>query len=149
MDWNEYFMTLARAVALKSKDSTKVGAVIVGPNREIRVTGFNGPPAGVVDSPDRFVRPAKYLYANHAEANSIAFAARNGVQTDGCSAYVTHPPCAACCHTLIQAGIKAVVIGDGAFTTPARWGEENAAAMVMFHEAGVSVSLFTCEGEPS
>lgn len=50
MNWDQYFMNLCYAVADKSKDrSTKVGCVVVGPNKEIRTTGFNGLPRGVID----------------------------------------------------------------------------------------------------
>ena len=40
------------------------------------LTAYNGPPRGVQDLAARRGRPAKYLWASHAEANLIAFAAR-------------------------------------------------------------------------
>lgn len=47
-DWDIYFIRLAMEVAKKSKDpSTKVGCIIVGPDNEIRSTGYNGFPRGV------------------------------------------------------------------------------------------------------
>lgn len=136
MNWTEYLMGFARHAALKSKDSTQVGAALVGPQREVRLTAFNGPPKGVKDSPDRFERPAKYLFASHAEANLVAFAARAGIQTDGCTVYVTHHPCSACARTLIQAGVRKVIVGAGTTSMPA---EEFDAAATMFREAGVTV----------
>lgn len=135
MNWGDYFMGFARHAALKSKDSTQVGAVLVGPNQEVRLTGYNGPPRGVRDLEERRERPAKYLFASHAEANLIAFAARAGIRTDDCSVYVTHMPCAACARTLIQAGVKHVVYGDGQTSMPA---EEFEAAAQMLFEAGVT-----------
>ena len=43
MNWDSYFIKMLDVVKLKSKDtSTQVGAIIVGPNHEIRSTGFNG-----------------------------------------------------------------------------------------------------------
>jgi dCMP deaminase len=43
MTWDEYFCRMLKLVAFKSKDpSTKVGAIIVGPDKEIRSTGYNG-----------------------------------------------------------------------------------------------------------
>ena len=136
MDWKTYLMGFAQHAAAKSKDSTKVGAVLVGPHREVLLTAYNGPPAGVKDLPERFERPAKYLYASHAEANLIAFAARLGIRTEGCTVYVTHMPCAGCARTLIQAGIVKVVVGPGTTSMPE---EEFAAAEEMFREAGVTV----------
>lgn len=136
MTWLPYLMGFAEHAATKSKDSTKVGAVLVGPEREVRLTAFNGPPRGVKDDPARRERPAKYLFASHAEQNLVAFAAREGIRTKGCTVYVTHAPCSACAKTLIQAGIAKVCVGTGTTSMPA---EEFDAADAMFDEAGVIV----------
>lgn len=129
---HNYFMGFARHAATASKDSTKVGAALVGPDGEVRLTSYNGPPRGVRDLPDRFVRPEKYLYASHAERNLIAFAARNGISTDGCTVYVTHTPCGECMKSIIQAGITCVYVADGVTVMPI---EPQAA--IMAAEAGV------------
>jgi dCMP deaminase len=136
---DEYFMGFARHAATRSKDTTKVGACLVGPAGEVRLTGYNGPPIGVHDLPKRFERPQKYLFASHAEANVIAFAARQGIRTEGCTLYVTHHPCAACTRTIIQAGIVEIVYGPGKFMALA---EEITAASDMLSEAGVKVRFF-------
>lgn len=145
MKWDEYHMGFAEHAALKSKDSTKVGAVIVGPQNDIRATGFNGPPIGVHESEARRERPTKYLFASHSETNAIAFAARNGVPLNGCSIYVTHPPCAACTRTIIQAGIKKVVIGKGQLNAAGGWEADILASREMFAEAGVKVVCLPVE----
>jgi dCMP deaminase len=145
MNWKDYFYLFAKLAALKSKDSTKVGAILVGPEQEVRLTGFNGPPRGVADSEARRERPTKYLFASHAEANLVAFAAREGIRTKDCTVYVTHMPGSACARSLIQAGICEVVYGDGKTSMPA---EEFVAAQQMFSEAGVQVTPFI-EGTPS
>jgi dCMP deaminase len=80
--------------------------------------------------------PTKYLFASHAEANTIAFAAREGIRTSGCTLYVTHYPCSACSRSIIQAGIACVVVGNGQTSMPP---EEFASAAAMFHEAGVRI----------
>jgi dCMP deaminase len=134
-----YLMGFARHAASRSRDSTQVGAALVGPEGEVRLTGYNGPPRGVNDSPDRFERPRKYLFASHAEQNIIAFAAREGIMTRGCTLFVTHHPCSSCARSIIQAGIARVVTGDGQTSMPA---EEFAAAAAMFAEAGVTVRKF-------
>jgi dCMP deaminase len=140
MNWTEYYMGFAAHAALKSKDSTKVGAVLVGPDGEIRLTGYNGPPRGVRDLPERREkRPEKYLFASHAEANLIAFAAREGIRTKDCTVYVTHMCCSACTRTLIQAGVKAIVFGPGTTSMPE---EEFQAARDMFAEAGVELTAY-------
>lgn len=136
MDWESYYYGFATHAAVKSKDSTQVGAILVGPDGEIRLTGYNGPPKGVEDLPERRERPAKYLFASHAEANLIAFAAREGIRTKGCTVYVTHMCCASCARTLIQAGIVRVMYGPGTTSMPA---EEFRAAQQMFAEADIVV----------
>lgn len=142
MNWTDYYMGFAQHAARKSKDSTQVGAILVGPDGEVRLTSYNGPPKGVMDLPARRERPAKYLYASHAEANLVAFAAREGIRTAGCTVYVTHMPCAACARTLIQSGVVNVVVGPGTTSMPV---EEFDAAAIMFREAGVRVGRL--EGE--
>ena len=54
-------MELGRHIGQWSKDpSRKVGCVIVGPDNEVRATGFNGFPRGADDTlADRQHRPAK------------------------------------------------------------------------------------------
>lgn len=134
--WDNYFSLMAELAGTASKDSTKVGAALVSDN-SIRMTGFNGPPRGVQDLPERRERPAKYLYAAHAERNLIDFCAKGGISTEGATVYVTHHPCAPCACSLIQAGVKRVVYGPG---TTSMAPEQFEAAAVMFSEAGV-----TCE----
>lgn len=140
MNWQQYLYGFAEHAARKSKDSTQVGAALVGPDKEVRLTAFNGPPRGVEDTEARRTRPTKYLFASHAEANLVAFAAREGIRTKGCTVYVSHPPCAACARTMIQAGVAEIVVGNGQFAASAVWDEENAAAEAMFAEAGVKLS---------
>ncbi|MCA3611541.1 MAG: deoxycytidylate deaminase [Methylobacterium sp.] len=129
-------MGFARHASVRSKDSTQVGAALVGPDGEVRLTGCNSPPRGVVDSPDRFESPKKYRFASHAEQNIIAFAAREGIMTRGCTIYVTHHPCSSCARSIIHAGITCVVTGDGKTSMEK---EEFEAAAEMFAEAGVAV----------
>ncbi len=139
IDWPTYLMGFASHAAQKSKDSTKVGAVLVGPNNEVLLTGFNGPPIGVRDLPERRERPLKYLATSHSEANLVAFAARRGIRTEGCTVYVTHPCCSGCAKALIQAGVSRVIFGDGKTSMPM---DEFAFAEIMFKEAGVEYEPF-------
>lgn len=110
--WDWKFIRLAYYISAWSKDpSTKVGCIIVGPDHEIRSTGYNGLPRGVSDLPERMERPQKYLWTSHAEENAIAHAARIGVSLKECTVYVTHIPCARCARALIQAGITKIYAG--------------------------------------
>lgn len=52
--WDRHFLGLADQHSQMSKDpSTKVGAIIVGPDREVLSAGFNGFPRGIEDSKER------------------------------------------------------------------------------------------------
>ena len=109
--WDKRFLDLAKQIAGWSKDpSTQVGCVVVGPDREIRSTGFNGLPRGIEDSEERLNnREIKYPMICHAEENAIMHAARTGISLKNCIAYVTWPPCTRCARSLIQAGISEIV----------------------------------------
>lgn len=140
--WDRRFMLLAHQIAGWSKEKGRlVGAVIVGPDREIRSTGFNGFPRGVRDDVEaRHSREtgAKYIWSSHAERNAIYNAARIGVSVKGCVLYVPWFPCAECAKAIIQSGISEVVAYAPDLAEP-RWGAEYEVAQVMFGEAGVAV----------
>lgn len=112
--WDQYFMTLAYLVSMKSKDpSTRVGAVIVGPDHEIRATGYNGLPRGVADRNYRYEdREYKLLAINHAEENAILHCALNGISAKGCTLYSPWLPCSRCTKTIIQSGISEIVYDE-------------------------------------
>ena len=138
--WDKRFLELAKHISLWSKDpSTKVGCLVVGDDREIRSTGFNGFPRGIEDDDGRLSdRSQKYPLICHAEENAIMHAARVGVSLKGNTAYVTWPPCSRCTRSLIQAGIQEVVFPKD-LEIPDRWQEDFAIAMSMMSEAQVSV----------
>ncbi len=137
--WDEYLMSIALAVAAKSKDpSTKVGAVIVDRLRLVRATGFNGLPRRVEDRLDRLNdRETKLRMVVHAEMNAICAAARVGVPLDGCSLYVTLQPCSRCAGLIIQTGIAEVVHPDTPI--PERWADDFRHSDELMREAGIEV----------
>ena len=131
-------MELAKQIASWSKDpSTQVGCVVVGPDREIRSTGFNGLPRGIKDSEDRLNnREIKYPMICHAEENAIMHAARIGISLKDCTAYVTWPPCTRCARSLIQAGVSEIIYPKG-IDIPDRWIQDFDLSLKMFKEAAV------------
>jgi len=139
-DWDGRFLGLAAHIAGWSKDpSTQVGCVIVGPDREVRSTGFNGLPRGIADTRERLEdRELKYPLICHAEENAIMHAARIGISLKGCTVYVTWPPCTRCARSLIQAGVSEVVYPASA-KVPERWAEDFTLASEMLAEAGVTL----------
>ena len=106
--WDRRFLELARHIAGWSKDpSTKVGCVIVSPDRRVVATGFNGLPAGVEDTTDRLEnRALKYPMTVHAEGNALISARRD---LTGFRLYATLMPCSDCAAMIIQAGIAEVI----------------------------------------
>jgi dCMP deaminase len=139
-NWDSRFLQLAQHISSWSKDpSTKVGCVVVGPDREIRSTGFNGFPRGIEDNAQRLDnRDTKYPLVCHAEENAIMHAARIGVALKGCIAYVTWPPCTRCARSLIQAGIREIVY-PADLTIPERWVADFRISSDMLAEAGLLV----------
>jgi len=118
ISWDAFFMSMCECVSQKSKDtSTKVGSVIVGPENEVRSLGFNGFPRGVQDTgieiQNRYMRPQKYKWTEHAERNAIYNAARMGVPLRGTRIYVPYLPCCDCMRAIIQSGIESIIIGSG------------------------------------
>lgn len=156
LNWINMFFEMCEVVSKKSKDpSTKVGCVITSSNNSVISTGFNGFPIGVEDSlidlsndkinkSKRYERPEKYSWTAHAEENAIAFAARNGVSTNGATLYVNRMmPCTRCTRLIIQSGIKKIVVlVDVPEETLKRWKEDNDIAEQMLKEAGVQMTVF-------
>lgn len=146
LSWDDYFMNMVYLVAMKSKDeSTHIGAVIVGPDREIRSTGYNSFVRGINDSiPERQIRPEKYFWFEHAERNAIYNAARIGVSTKDCTMYTNGIPCMDCARAIIQAGIKTVIVDkqwdDNNVDV---WIEQAKRSLQMFAESGVGISYIS------
>lgn len=120
--WDVRFLDLAAVVATWSKEpNTRVGCVIVDDKRRVVATGYNGFPRGVKDTIERIEdREVKLAMTLHAEDNALLYAGRT---VEGCTAYITHPPCSLCTAKLIQSGIKRVVhakLVDASFIK--RWG---------------------------
>lgn len=120
---DELFMQIAQLLALRSTcERGHVGAVIVR-DRRIVATGYNGAPSGMAHCLDDGVGcdvgpEGGCRRAVHAEANAIAFAARDGIQLLGTTLYSTHAPCRKCAELIVNAGIK-VVCYNIAYRDPA------------------------------
>ena len=101
------FMQIAEVVLLRSSCLKKqVGCVLVKEGR-IVATGYNGVLPG--DKPEEGIDNKGITHTVHAEGNLIAFCAKNGIPTDGCTLYTTLSPCENCAELIIQSGIEKVV----------------------------------------
>lgn len=146
MDWDTYFINIAIIVKEKSKNtSTKVGAVIVGPDRQVISTGFNGFPRGIDEADQsRWQRPIKYDYVEHAERNAIYNAARHGITLRDSTLYLVGMgpptiPCINCTKGIIQSGIIRVV-GAAYKELPDRWTHDILFSKDLLAEAGIIFS---------
>jgi dCMP deaminase len=107
---SQKYLKLAEFQAdLFSKDpKTKVAALVLDDNFNIRSTGFNGFPRGFEEKKERW-KNQKHDYVVHAEANAICSAARNGATLSGCTLFSTLFPCNDCAKLIIQSGITKIV----------------------------------------
>lgn len=140
--WDQRWMKIALDVADWSKDtSTHVGAVIVGPDNAVRSLGYNGFPRGVNDDvEERYERPLKYMWTEHAERNAIYNSSLMGLSLKGCTMYLNGNhgfPCSDCARAIIQCGIVQLV-GLAPDFTNVKYGEEYQNTILMFQEAGVA-----------
>lgn len=137
-DWNNRFLDLADHIGQWSKDpSTKVGAVIVRPDRTIVSVGYNGFPRNVIDRPDRYQnRDTKYQMVVHAEINAILTAKQSLAH---CTLYVSPlHPCPQCAAAIIQSGVWRVVSRKNERED---WKERLELSCQMFQEARVKLEL--------
>ncbi len=149
MSWEEYFFNMITEIAKKSKDSsTKTGCIISSKEHKFISAGFNGFPRGVKDDiklvPERYERPAKYLWTEHAERNAIYGAERS---LKDCVIYINWWPCADCARGIIQSGISEVVIdGDSKEfndkNLKERWNDHWKVSKIMFEESGIIVRIY-------
>lgn len=154
-NWKERFIGLALEVATWSKDqNTCVGAIIADDSNRILTVGYNGFPEGVDDNiQERYERPLKYKWTEHADRNALYNAARNGVAVEGSTMYLgwidaktglSKPSCYPCCDCargIINSGIKRVVCDKPNFNHK-NWGEDFVVVQTMFEEAGVEVVYY-------
>lgn len=127
------FMEIAQTLSkLGTCPRKAVGAVIVRDGRCIS-WGYNGAPPGfphcednhhgwqmhpehaegldpsdVAEMEEEQIRNFGCRNATHAEANALAFAAKQGISTAGGELYVTVAPCDTCSKLLIASGIRRV-----------------------------------------
>ena len=110
MNWDTYFLNLAKTISLKSPDvHTKHGCVLVNPQNHIVGTGFNGFPKILPNEVFPTTRPEKYDFIIHAELNAILNSTGTLV---GCRCYVTGKPCLNCLSSLWQSDVKHIIYGS-------------------------------------
>lgn len=107
IDWDQYFMTQATLLSLRSTCTRlSVGAVIVR-DRRVIAGGYNGSVSGDVHCIDEgcYLVEGHCVRTIHAEMNAVLQCAKFGVAMDGAEVYVTDFPCLQCTKMLLQSGI--------------------------------------------
>lgn len=141
INWDEYFMMIAKVSALRSKDpNTQVGACIVNNDKKIVSCGYNGAPTGFDDDVMPWAREGdfintKYAYVCHAELNAILNA---NTDLRGTTIYVDLFPCNECAKAIIQAGIKKVIYLSDKYNGT----DGNIVAKKLFDECGIEYEQF-------
>lgn len=132
-----WFMKQVYLTAERSKDpSTKIGAVLVKDGNIIG-SGYNGFARKVLDLPERYNnRELKYKLVVHAEANSVLTCARMGISALESTLYSQGIPCYDCMKTIIQAGVKEIVVHKQ-WLESGRWPKE--LSEIMIKETGIKL----------
>ena len=120
--WNEYFLEIAKTCATRSNCfRAKVGAVIVGEDKKIKATGYNGTPSKVISCYElgKCYRienniPSGTRYETcrsiHAEQNAIIQAGQDRCKGATMYIYGHNFICILCKRFIVQAGIKDVYL---------------------------------------
>lgn len=140
LSWDEYFMSIAKLTAGRSKDpNTQVGACIVSNDNRVLSCGYNGAPNNFDDNDFPWNREGtpletKYLFVCHAEANAIDNFRGYKKEFEGARIYVDLFPCNECAKKIIQSGIKEVIYLSDKYQDS----DSTKASKILFDTCGVS-----------
>ncbi len=117
--WDDYFMEIAKVVALRSNCIKRKVAAVVVLDKRIISTGSNGTPRGVKNCSEGGCPRCNHFgpsgdkleqcLCSHAEENAIVQAAYHGVSIKGATIYSTYSPCLICTKMIINSGLAEVV----------------------------------------
>ncbi|KAJ4267736.1 Deoxycytidine monophosphate (dCMP) deaminase [Fusarium torreyae] len=142
--WDTYFMELAALAAQRSNCmKRRVGCVLVGKERRVISTGYNGTPRGLQNCAEGGCPRCNEGNSSgvalstclciHAEENALLEAGRERIR-EGSILYCDTCPCLTCSIKICQVGISEVVYAHG-------YSMDNDTARV-FREAGVKLRQF-------
>lgn len=117
--WDEYFMNIAKVVALRSNCMKRKVAAIIVKDRRVVSTGYNGTPRGARNCNEGGCPRCNTMAESgtaleeclccHGEENAITQAAYHGTSLKGATLYTTFSPCLLCTKMIINSGIQEVV----------------------------------------
>jgi dCMP deaminase len=118
-DWDEYFMSIAKVVAMRSNCMKRKVAAIIVKDRRVISTGYNGTPRGAKNCNEGGCPRCNSMAESgtaleeclccHGEENAITQAAYHGTSLKGSTLYTTFAPCLLCTKMIINSGIVEVV----------------------------------------
>lgn len=120
-DWDTYYLDIAKAVSARGDCIRRQHGAVIVKNHKIVATGYNGSPAGFLqscgatgDCPRNHDPNAKHseghydlCWATHAEANALLRASWEEMQE--ATIYITGQPCPGCTKLINSAGIARIV----------------------------------------
>jgi dCMP deaminase len=117
--WDEYFMSIAKVVAMRSNCIKRKVAAIIVKDRRVVSTGYNGTPRGAKNCNEGGCPRCNSMVPSgtaldeclccHGEENAITQAAYHGTALKGSILYTTFAPCLLCTKMIINSGIVEVV----------------------------------------
>jgi dCMP deaminase len=117
--WDEYFMNIAKVVAMRSNCMKRKVAAIIVKDRRVISTGYNGTPRGARNCNEGGCPRCNGMAPSgtaldeclccHGEENAITQAAYHGTSLKGATLYSTFAPCLLCTKMIINSGIAEVV----------------------------------------
>ena len=122
IEWNEYFLEIAKTVAKRSNClRAQVGAVIVGSDRKIKATGYNGVPSKVISCMEKgecyrikHNIPSGTMYETfrsiHAEQNAIIQAGQDRCMGSSMYIWGHNFICILCKRFIVQSGIETIYL---------------------------------------
>jgi dCMP deaminase len=117
--WDEYFMNIAKVVAMRSNCMKRKIAAIIVKDKRVVSTGYNGTPRGAKNCNEGGCPRCNSMAESgtaldeclccHGEENAITQAAYHGIALKGSTLYTTFAPCLLCTKMIINSGIVEVV----------------------------------------
>ena len=97
-------------MALSSPDrSSQNGAILFDEQWSARAMASNRFPSGVIETDERWERPTKYQFVEHAERGVIYQAARMGTSAAGLTMACAWAACADCARAIVESGVAVLV----------------------------------------
>lgn len=137
-----YMLRSAYRLARSSPDpSTQNGAILIeAEDLKLISMGYNAFPEGVEYNDERWERPAKYEFIEHAERASIYRAAVLGKSTLGSTMVCPWAACADCARGIVCAGVNLLVRHrDASDRSPDWWVDSIRTADKILAEGGVTI----------